>query len=355
MTLSQRELTVLREVVRRHLRSGAPVSSAEVAHSSSMRLSPATVRSVMAQLEEKGLLRQPHTSAGRVPTDRGLRADIDASTCQHNLSGSRRRWLADAMMKRRRQLAEGLDWVTHLISEVTLEAGVAVRPMGEAPVLEAVSLLPLPGGDALGVVVTAAGTVEKRVVELKETLSEAHLQELAGFFNTVFHGLSLDAIIDRLEAGRDVSNAGLPSRVASVAVSVGDQLFRFRPDDAEVLLAGTQKLLAEQEYAATDRVRTVLAVLEDRARIARFMRRILEGRESGVVIGQESELTAQAGLGMVATVFLREGRRVGAIGVLGPRRMDYARILPVVEFVGGTLTAMLDESSRSQDAGAHYA
>ena len=355
MNLSQRELTVLREVIRRHLRRGAPVSSTEVAHSSSVRLSPATVRSVMAQLEEKGLLRQPHTSAGRVPTDSGLRADINASVPQRNLSRSRQRWLAETMLERRRQLAEGLDWVTRLIAEATQEAGVAVRPMGEAPVLEAVSLLPLPGGNALGVVVTAAGTVEKRVVELSEALSEAHLQALANFFNTAFHGFSLDAIIDRLEAGEGVLVDGLPAPVAALVFSVGDQLFRFHPDDAEVLLAGTQKLLAEQDYAATDRVRTVLAVLEDRARIARFMRRFLEGRETGVVIGQESELTSEAGLGMVATVFLREGRRVGAVGVLGPRRMDYTRILPVVEFVGGTLTAMLDESVRSHDAGAHYA
>ena len=355
MTLSQRELTVLREVIRCHLRSGAPVSSTEVAHSAAVRLSPATVRSVMAHLEERGLLRQPHTSAGRVPTDRGLRADIDASASLCGLSGSRRRWLTDAMIERRRQLAEGLDWVTQLIAEATQEAGVAVRPMGEAPVLEAVSLILLPGGDVLGVVITAAGTVEKRVVELNETISESDLQELANFFNTEFHGLSLDTIIDRLERGEGLSGAGLPVHVAAVAASVGEQLFQFHPDDAEVLLAGTQKLLAEQDYAATDRVRTVLAVLEDRTRIAGFMRRFLEGRKTGVVIGQESELTAQAGLGMVATVFLREGRRVGAVGVLGPRRMDYARILPVVEFIGGTLTAMLDESVRSQDAGAHYA
>ncbi len=259
------------------------------------------------------------------------------------------------MNERRRQLTEGLDWVTGLIADATQEAGIAVRPMGEAPVLEAVSLLPLPGGGALGVVVTAAGTVEKRVVELSEPLSEAHLLELANFFNATFHGLSLDAIIDLLEAMGSTGTDELPAQAASAVASVGHQLFRFRPDDAEVLLTGTQKLLEEQEYAATDTVRTVLAVLEDRARIARFMRRFLEGRGIGVVIGQESELTAQAGLGMVATVFLREGRRVGAVGVLGPRRMDYARILPVVEFVGETLTAMLDESVQSQDAGAHYA
>jgi heat-inducible transcriptional repressor len=355
MTLSQRELTVLREVIRRHLRRGAPVSSAEVARSSSVTLSSATVRSVMAQLEEKGLLRQPHTSAGRVPTDLGLRANVDAPASLCNLSGSRRRWLAGAMNERRRQLAEGLDWVTGLIADATQEAGIAVRPMGEAPVLEAVSLLPLPGGGALGVVVTAAGTVEKRVVELSEPLSEAHLLELANFFNATFHGWSLDAIIDLLDAMGSTGTDELPAQAASAVSSVGYQLFRFRPDDAEVLLTGTQKLLEEQEYAATDTVRTVLAVLEDRARIARFMRRFLEGRGTGVVIGQESELTAQAGLGMVATVFLREGRRVGAVGVLGPRRMDYARILPVVEFVGETLTAMLDESVQSQDAGAHYA
>lgn len=350
MSLSRRELTVLSEVVGRYLRRGSAVSSREVATSRAVGLSPATIRKVLSNLESCGLLRQPHTSAGRVPTDLGLRTYLEAETPRKRLSGDRRRRLVTEIGERRRELVEGLDWVARLIADLTREVGLAVRPMGEVPVLEAVSLVSLSGGRALGIIVTASGTVEKRVVDLPEGVNETVLVELTNYFNRRFHGYSLDAILAKLQGGKSARDPEVPPG----AGSIGRRLFRFAPDSAEVMVAGADHLLGERALAETPALRSAVSALEDRDRIARVLRTVLEEEKTRVLIGQESEITATAGLGLVATVFTQEGRRVGAIGVLGSRCMDYARIVPVVELIGDTLTAMLDESGRSHDAGAHY-
>jgi len=350
MTLSRRELAVLSEVVGRYLRRGAAVSSGDVASSTAVGLSPATIRKVMVRLEGRGLLRQPHTSAGRMPTDLGLRTYLETEAPRRRLTGERRRRLLTEIGDRRRELVEGLDWVARLIADLTREVGLAVRPMGEAPVLEAVSLVALSGGRALGIIVTASRAVEKRVVELPEGVDETVLIELTNYFNRRFHGRSLDSILAELEDDPGVAGRDVPVG----AGSVGKRLFRLIPESAEVLVAGADHLLEERELAENHALRSVVSALEDRDRIARVLRTVLEEDKTRVIIGQESEITANAGLGLVATVFTHDGRRVGAVGVLGSRRMDYARIVPVVELVGDTLTAMLDESDRSYDAGAHH-
>ena len=130
-----------------------------------------------------------------------------------------------------------------------------------------------------------------------------------------------------------------PGRVTEVARA----LFGADEHDAEVQVAGADTLASSSEFAEVDRLRSLVNVLQDRTRLASSWRRALRGRRTRVIIGEESELTASGGLGMVASVFYREGRRVGALGVVGPRRMDYGRIVPLVEFVADMVTGMLEE------------
>jgi len=142
----------------------------------------------------------------------------------------------------------------------------------------------------------------------------------------------------------------MPERLAALA----KQLFAGLPEDVEIAVAGTRHLAAAEDLAGGEALRCAFSVLEDRDRIIRTMRRLLEKDRTRVIIGHESEITARGNLGMVASVFSHEGRRVGAVGVLGPRRMDYPRILPVVEFVGMTLTRMLNGTGAGDHAGTSH-
>jgi heat-inducible transcriptional repressor len=243
---------------------------------------------------------------------------------------------------RRRELVEDLEWVAQVAADVTREAGVAVRPIDNDPSVEAISLVPLGGRRVLGVVVTTDGTIDKRVLSRDEDPDPDALQRESNLLTATLRGASPDAIRRWIEsAERSTETLDV---VTAQAVRVARELFAERGEEVEVRFAGTDRLLQSADFSEPDRVRSLMAALYDRRRIAGEWRKALDNGPTQVIIGRESEVTASGNLGMVATLFFRDGRRAGAVGVVGPRRMNYGRIVPVVKFIGDTLTRMLDES-----------
>ena len=346
MELSRREFVVLNRVVQEYIRTGAPVASRQVARSSSLQLSAATIRNVMAKLEDGGYLARSHASAGCVPTDAGFRVYVDSLETNRPPPISVRTELLERVNATRRELVEDLEWVAHLIADATREAGMAVRPMDEGPVLEAVSLVDLGGRRVLGVVVTSDGSVERRVLLRDREPDIGELQRESDFLNRTYRGMAIDAI-RQLAAVDEEDEAPSGDPVADRAVVTARSLFRADVAEYEVRVAGTERLLDSVDFAEAARIRSLLAALQDRRRIVNEWRRALDRGRTQVLLGKESEVTASANLGMVATLFYRRGRPAGALGVVGPRRMDYGRIIPMVEFVGDTLTRLLEEPGAS--------
>ena len=343
MNLSRRVLKVLCAIVELYIRSGGPIASREVARFSGLGLSSATIRNIMSELEESGYLSRPHTSAGTVPSDRTLRLYVDTVSSGCRLSPAIRRQVAGQMEEVRRELVEDFAWVARLTADVTHEAGVAVRPFGTGRFLEAVSLVALEGSRVLGLLVTADGTVEKRLLKLGHELTRDRLQEIANYLTMEFRGLNLDEVTAAVQYSVD-------ERAGTSQDALEQQAFEIirglvPPNDArvEVQVAGTENLLQTEEFTEIERVRSLFATLDDEQRIVREIRKALASGSTQVIIGRESALTASGELGMVTTLFYKNGQRAGALGVVGPRRMDYTRIVPVVEFIGDSLTKMLQE------------
>jgi heat-inducible transcriptional repressor len=338
MDLTSRERSVLCCAVELYIGSGAPVASRAIAVASGLNLSPASIRNVVAKLEEGGYLSRPHTSAGSVPTDRGFRTFVD-SLRPKQLPTKVRQRLLDSMMAMRRELEEDLEWVAKVTAEATREAGVAMRPMGSEPVVEGVSLVSLGGSRVLGVIVASDGTIDKRVVVRDDRPTPEELLEEGSFLTEALGGRSIETIRRQpFESGPE-ANSALRARTEETV----RQLFADGPESVELQLAGTDHLLQSMDFAEGNRVRSLFEALQDRRRMAEEWRRALARGPTQVIIGRESDVTASGRLGMVATLFFKEGRRAGALGVVGPRRMDYPRIVPVVEFIGDTLTRMLEE------------
>jgi len=344
--LSKRQLSVLDGVVGLHIRTGEPVSSREVAGRSGLGLSAATIRNAMAELEESGLLSRSHASAGCVPTDTSLRMYVESRCLSRPLSATVRRELSRRIEATRRELVEDLEWVAKVLADVTSEAGLAVRPIADEQVLEAISLIPLGNCRVLAVVVSEDGAVEKRVVTLDREWRIEELQELANYLSAELFATPMSGVLDRLDAiGRseDEGAMGSGSPCSREAIKIAESIFSSGEGEVQVLVAGTDNLVKAADFAEADRLRGLINALQDHARIVREWRRAFIKGTTQVIIGRESEVTASGSLGMVATLFFRQGRRAGAVGVVGPRRMDYSRIVPMVEFIGGTLTQMLDE------------
>jgi heat-inducible transcriptional repressor len=343
LNLSRRVLKVLCAIVELYIRSGGPVASRDVARFSGLGLSPATMRNVMAELEHAGYLTRPHASAGTVPSDSSLRLYVDTVSNQRRLSPTVRRQLADRMAEMRRELVEDFAWVARLTADATNEAGVAVRPFGQGRVLEAVSLVALDGGRVLGLLVTADGSVEKHLLALEAEISRERLLEIANFLTAEFRGLSLDEVTAEVDVAAEAL-ADHPNRsVARQAYQIAKLLLPVIESPVEVQVAGADNLLQTEDFAEIDRIRSLIATLEDEQKIVREIRRALSTRPTQVIIGRESDVTASGELGIVTTLFFKDGRRAGALGVVGPRRMDYARIVPMVEYIGESLTKMLQE------------
>jgi heat-inducible transcriptional repressor len=347
MDVTRRALSVLCAIVELYIRFGEPVASRQVAAHSDLGLSPATMRNIMAELEEGGFLTRPHASAGRIPSDRGFRLFIDNLPRRTGLPPSVKRELTGRMMTLRRELAEDIEWVAQLVAEVTREAGVAIRPLGDGPALEAVSLVLLENRQVLGVVIADNGAVEKRVLVFDPGVTREKLQTLSNVLTRRLSGSPLQDVgamyskideLDEHEIGTDLR------REAEQAVR---DLFSSEEKDVELRIAGTENLLATHDFSEVGRVRSLLTALEDRSRIAAEFRRAFARGRTQVLIGGESETTAEGDLGIVATLYFRDDQRAGAVGVVGPRRMDYQRIVPVVEYIGDSLTQMLDASGAS--------
>ena len=332
MELSRRALSVLCAVVELHIRSGDPVASKQVACHSGLGLSPATMRNVMAELEEGGYLCRAHVdalprSSGPTPT---MKLEIE-----------------ERMAAMRRELFEDVEWVARLIAEATREAGVAVRPMGDGPVLEAISLVLLDNNRVLGVIVTDDGAVERRVLELDGDRTRERLQTLSNFLTGHLAGLSIREVESCIDALCPEEGLPGPEDIQVEAQEIARQLFSIDDRDVEVWVAGTDNLLATSDFVDIERVRSLLTTLQDRPRIANEFRKAFARGRTQILIGEESEATASGSLGMVATLYFRDSRRAGAVGVVGPSRMDYQRIVPVVEYVGDTLTQMLETPGAS--------
>ena len=343
MNLSRRLLKVLCAIVELYIRSGGPVASGEVARVSGLGLSSATIRNIMSELEESGYLSRPHASAGTVPSDRTLRLYVDTMSSDRRLSPAIQRKVAVQMQEVRRELVEDFAWVARLTADVTQEAGVAVRPFGMGRFLEAVSLVAMEGSRVLGLLVTADGTVEKRLLRLDRDLTRDRLQEIANYLTTEFRGLNLDEVTAAVESSVVEHDHDRRDALEQQALEIIRGLVPRIESRVEVQVAGTDNLLQTEDFTEIERVRSLFATLDDEQRIVREIRKALSKGSTQVIIGRESALTASGELGMVTTLFYKDGERAGALGVVGPRRMDYRRIVPVVEFIGDSLTKMLQK------------
>lgn len=343
MDLSRRGLNVLCAIVELYIRSGGPVASGEVAKFSGLGLSPATIRNAMAELEEAGYLSRSHPSAGTVPSDRTLRLYVDTVSNGRQLSAKARARLECRMEEMRRELVEDFAWVAKLTAEATSEAGVAVRPFVSGRFLEAVSLVALEGGRVLGLLVTADGAVEKRLLTVENALTRDRLQEIANYLTAEFRGLNVDEITHAVHSAGNEHPVPSGDELERQAREIISDLLPMERGRVEVQVAGADNLLQTEDFNEIERVRSLFATLDDDRRIVCEIRRALASCSTKVIIGRESALTASGELGMVTTLFFKDGQRAGALGVVGPRRMDYARIVPVVEFIGNSLTKMLQE------------
>jgi heat-inducible transcriptional repressor len=336
--LSTRMRDIFRLVVEAYLERGQPVGSRML--TGSVSLSPASIRGVMQELEERGLLTHPHTSAGRIPTETGLRLFVDG-IMQASLPGARERNAIEAQL-RDRPIEQALDAATAMLSGLSACAGVILAPKQEKR-LRQLSFVSLDPSRALAVLVGVDGSVENRVVPLPAGTSAAALAEVGNYVSARLSGLTLDQAVARLRTEVAEHRAAIDS-AATELVASGLAAWSTDFDQRPVLIVRGQANLIDEAMATDlDRVRRLLADLEDRQEISRLLEGARDADGCRIFIGSENRMFALSGSSVIAAPWRgSEGEVVGVVGVIGPTRLNYARVVPMVDFTAQALTRLME-------------
>jgi heat-inducible transcriptional repressor len=336
--LSERMREIFGLVVEAYLARGQPVGSKALA--GSVSLSPASIRGVMQELEERGLLTHPHTSAGRVPTESGLRLFVDG-IMQVAAPDPSERAAIERQIVRDQPIEDALAAASLALSGLSQAAGVVLAPKQELR-LKQLSLVPLSRERALAVLVGSDGTVENRIVTLDGTTTPEALAEVANFITARLSGLTLAEAQARLRAEiRDRREA--LDRAAAELVASG--LAAWSEDHARrpvLIVRGQANLIDEHAAADLERVRSLLDELENRQEIARLLHQARDAPGCRIFIGSENRMFALSGSSVIAAPYRgSQGEVVGVVGVIGPTRLNYARVVPMVDFTAKALTRLM--------------
>ncbi len=338
--MSDRARDVFRMVVEAYLESGHPIGSRTISRISGLNLSPASIRNVMQDLEESGLLAAPHTSAGRVPTDTGLRLFVDG-IMQVAEPRAEDRAAIEALIDRSGPIEEAISAATAALSGLSACAGIVLVPK-EEPALRQLAFVPLSAGQAVAVVVGSDGSVENRVVDLPAGVTASTLAEVGNYVSARLSGLTLREAQARLGEEINAGQAAL-GRAAQELVARGLAIWSEDGTRRPVLIVrGQANLIDENAAADLERVRQLLDELEGKEEIARLLDQARAGAAMKIFIGSENALFALSGSSVIAAPYRGgDGKVVGVVGVIGPTRLNYARVVPMVDFTAKALSRLL--------------
>jgi heat-inducible transcriptional repressor len=336
--LDERKTAILRAIVQEYITTAQPVGSSHVAASSGLQVSSATVRNEMAVLEQEGYLAQPHTSAGRVPTDKGYRFFVDHMTEPGRLDDASSMRVGSFFDSAQGRLEELLHQTTNLLAQVTHHAAVVVGPRTERAVIRSVQLVSVSSHTAVVVAVLSSGAVENKMIEIDPDISEVRLGAASAHLQSLAVGRSFDQLASELSE----ASATRDEAVDRLCVSALHALRTLSHDEA-VFVGGASSMA--QAFDAVDTVRSVLRTLEQQYVVVSLVRDILD-RGLSVAIGAEHGIEPLSACSVVVAPVVVDGEQAGTIGVLGPTRMDYPQALATVEVVSDRLGRHLSDGAR---------
>lgn len=345
-TLDDRSREMLALLISMHIATGEPVGSRSISQFTREKLSPATVRNVLSDLEESGYLEQPHTSAGRIPSDKGYRfyvdhilqqakiSQSDEATIQVGLRGQKpeeRFPSADQLMYR----------ASHLLSHLSENVGIVISPSIAHDVIKHIDFVRLSDGRILVITVSRAGLVQDRLVRIDEDLTQDELNRTANYVNANFSGMSLSAI--RAELLKRLSEEkALYDRLLQNAMMICDRGLDDTEQDApDVFVEGASNIITKPDFADAERMRELLRVFEEKNRLIKILTECLGGKPVAIRIGAENSLPSLSRCSVITSHYGYGDQIVGSIGVVGPMRMEYARMIGIVNCVARLLEQAL--------------
>jgi heat-inducible transcriptional repressor len=338
--LNERFRKVLEFVVTDYISTAEPVGSRTICKRYGIQLSPATVRNVMADLEDLGFLWQPHTSAGRIPTDKAFRFYVDKILSIRSLSQIEREKIRRKYRTSKYDIPELLRETSRILSGLSHYTGVILAPMMASTIFKHIQFIRLSTDQILAVFVTSGGTLQNRIVHMDDILSQDELDKMSRYLNEILKGLTLaqvrEKILDEMKREKVAFD-----RLMEQALKLGHRTFSSQ-EEKELYINGQTNILDEPEFANIEKMKNLFRAFEEKSLLITLLDQCLAGERLQITIGSESECSEMEGCSLVSSTYGSVDRTLGILGILGPRRMNYSRVIPLVEFTAQLLTEFLE-------------
>lgn len=337
--LMERGRRVLRAVVQEYIETAEPVGSCRVCRKYSFGISPATVRNIMAELEEAGLLAQPHTSAGRIPTETGLRYYID-SVLEVSTISEAEKALVTSRLKKKASSNEVLQDASRVLSSISGHTAIVSTPYFTQTVFKHIEFIRLRKGIILVICVSPAGIVQNKIIESEEDLNQAKLDKYSYYLTQMLSEMTLEKVKQKIlrdmEAEKDLFD-----QLLSGALELSEK--DHEHNQGTIYIEGKTNILKYPELCEVEKMKAIFEAFEEKSILIKLLEKCTKARGVQIFIGSESKCSAIKGCSIVASPYLTGENVLGTLGVLGPTRMDYARVIPIVSYTAQIVGQLIEE------------
>lgn len=339
-TLTERDRKILQAIIMDYIQSAQPVGSRIVSKKYKMGLSPATIRNVMADLEEMGLLMQPHTSSGRVPTDRAFRFYVDTILNMRKLTPVERDRIETSLQEESPDISEVMKRTSHLLSLLSKQTGVVLSPRFGSKIFKHIEFIKLREKRILVIIVSRTGEVQNKVIEADEELYQEELDKYSRYLNEIMGGLSLieakRKIIEELRKEKVLFDKLMYRALKLSQKALEDE------GQGSLYIEGATNMMQSPEFADMEKMRLLIQAFEEKSKIVKLLDKALSAQGIQIFIGAENELNEMVNCSVVAAPYSKENYTLGTLGVIGPTRMDYSSIIPIVDYTARIVGKILE-------------
>ncbi|SHJ19346.1 heat-inducible transcription repressor HrcA [Malonomonas rubra DSM 5091] len=338
--LNERSQNILEAIVEDYIASAEPVGSRAITKRHSFNLSPASVRNVMSDLEDMGFLCSPHTSAGRIPTEKGFHYYIDSLLKVRHLSKDEERKLLKSYRFQGMKMEDVMQEVGRVMSGLSNYTGLVMAPKFASTVFRQIEFIRLSHGRLLVIYVSETGLVQNKVIECPDDLSQRELEQINNYLNHELTGLNIHDVREKISSELKDERSRF-DQLRRQALSLSSKALQEEADDL-VYVSGTSLMLEQPEFSTPEKMKRIIQALESKKTLIDLLDRGQAAAGVQIFIGSQSQLTELEGCSLVTSTFSNQKGAIGTLGVIGPMRMSYSQVIPIVDFTAQMVSRILE-------------
>jgi heat-inducible transcriptional repressor len=337
--LTERSKKILEAIIEDYILTAEPVGSRTISRRQGLLLSPASVRNVMADLEEMGFLASPHPSAGRVPTEKAYRFYVDSLVGLRRIAREEREEIHKRCSLTGKDIGEVLKETSRILSSISHYMGIVVAPRFTANVFRHMEFVKLGGRRILAILVSQNGTVQNKIIETDEELQFTDLTRMSNYLNDLLKGLTITQVKKKILEEMEEEKIRYDALLAN-ALKLSQQTLE--GTDAEVFIEGQANILEQPEFADVEKMKEIIRAFEEKGQLLALLERSMVAEGVQIFIGSESHLNRMSGMSLVTSTYVTGKNTLGILGVIGPTRMGYAKIIPIVDYTAKQVSRLLE-------------